>query len=115
MRSFSSAVNRRRVGLATTSGAGGTIPTGWGEAAAPGDSSTLAFLLSMHDGVRLLHPLLYEERQRVPLILAQRASPDAVMSTAWHNMWRLREVPNSLFLWSSGTFFAISASSLHLS
>ena len=39
MRSFSSAVNRRRVGLATTSGSGGTIPTGWGEAAATGDSS----------------------------------------------------------------------------
>ena len=33
------AVKRRRVGLATTSGSGETIPAGWEETAALGDSS----------------------------------------------------------------------------
>ena len=79
MRSVSSAVKRRRVGVATTSGFGGTLTAGRGEAVPrrrpPGsfESSTGVLLVSIHEGCSSPPATLIEERQRVPLILAQRA------------------------------------------
>ena len=84
---MSSAVKRRRVGLVTTSGFGGTLTAGRGEAVLKGglvhgprrrppgsfESSTGVLLVSIHEGCSSPPATLIEERQRVPLILAQRA------------------------------------------
>jgi hypothetical protein len=87
---LSSAVKRRRVGVATTSGSGETIAAGLGETVpwedssmgiavvrrAPSSPRMAYFLSAFMRGVHSPPATLIEERHSVPLILAQREGRD---------------------------------------